>query len=213
MTILRIIISLFLALLVLGSSFPAHAALEEFVIRLNVCKSFNTVVARARCYDEAISDYDLGTMELAPIKNANGKWRVSIEKSEIDESDNVFANLNGSGYVVTRSSEYFHPSIVVLCKEGVPQGYVVWNISLGENEAPIKIRWGKDEEKTESWKLSSDTQATFIPDISQFIKNLKNYESLFIEVTPATRDLQSSIFDLRGSASALETLTSTCKLQ
>ena len=203
MTILRIIISLFLALLVLGSSFPAHATLEEFVIRLNVCKSFNTVVARARCYDEAISDYDLGTMELAPIKNANGKWRVSIEKSEIDESDNVFANLNGSGYVVTRSSEYFHPSIVALCKEGVPQGYVVWNISLGENE----------EEKTESWKLSSDTQATFIPDISQFIKNLKNYESLFIEVTPATRDLQSSIFDLRGSASALETLTSTCKLQ
>ncbi|HEY8190552.1 MAG TPA: type VI secretion system-associated protein TagO [Micavibrio sp.] len=213
MNISRTALGFLLIPLILGFAFPAHAAMQDFLVRLKVCRSIDITLSRARCYDETIKDYDLDTMNQAPLADKSGKWKVSLERSPIDDSENVFMTLKGNDYVEAQNDQYIQPSIVLRCKEGKAQGYIVWETPLGEKEAPVKVRLGKDDMQVENWVLSSDAQAAFVPDIDHFITKLKDYETLFVEISPGIADPISSTFDLRGSAVALEPLLKACKLQ
>jgi type VI secretion system protein VasI len=213
MKISRTALGLLFITLIIGFAFPAHAAIGDFLARLKVCRSIDITLSRARCYDETVKDYDLDTMNQAPLADKSGKWKISLERSPIDDSENVFMTLKGNDYIAAKNDQYIQPSMILRCKEGKAQGYIVWETPLGEKEVPVKVRLGKDETQAENWALSSDAEAAFIPDIDHFINTLKDYETLFVETSPGRADTISSTFDLRGSAVALEPLLKACKLQ
>jgi len=208
-----IIFALFVATGLAGLSSPVHAAKDDLGLRLKNCKSINTLMTRISCYDEVAEEYDLETLEKLPVgQGSTGKWYIQSEISQIDDSNNIFSSLTANEFLINgaAATKYGRPSLVLRCKEGMMDGYVVWDFNLGDSQMPVTTRFDKNPAISDYWTASADRMALFIPDPHQFLNVIERSHTLLVETVPRTRGPVSVTFDLRGASEALKPLHHSC---
>lgn len=198
---------------------PAAANKEELVRRLKECKIITSIITRSQCYDLAIDDYNPDTLERNPTApNTAGKWKQTLEKSQIDDSQNAYLTLVSDDYIQT-SEKYLRPSLVLRCSEGKTEGYIIWDMPVfiknaatpHVNDVTVNIRIGDQQTVAEKWKPSGDNQATFIQNVPQLVPKLLNQPNLFVKIWPPNRDPITANFDIRGLANVVTPLRQACK--
>jgi type VI secretion system protein VasI len=99
----------------------------------------------------------------------------------------------------------------VRCRSGELNVYINWSSYLGLEEAPVTIRLGSAEARTESWSLSTDNQATFYPDDdAEFVAQLLATDRLVAQTTLYSESPITAVFDLTGFESTIAPLLEAC---
>lgn len=216
--------SLFLLAGVAGFLFitsPASAAQDDFVGRLKTCKAINSIVQRAQCFDTALDDYDLNTLERNDAGKTENGWKLATSKSTLTDNLNVTISLGANDRFTTKDGLQVRPSLVLACNEGRPISYISWASQISrldirnDNETNVaNTRFGTEPVVAERWLLSTDKTATFIPNPVEFNKKALNPSGLYIvKLWPnAYYDTISATFDVRGLSEKFQTLKTACRL-
>lgn len=112
------------------------------------------------------------------------RWQIIVDTDPLDGSKDI-QMLMGT---VNRLPSQHDPVILVLtCMRGTTSAYVVWRRYLGVYDPEVTWRVGSDPSVTETWVLSTDNEATFVPEPVELIKNITtvplNYQTNSIGCT------------------------------
>lgn len=147
---------------------------------------------------------------------AVAQWRVSEDASAMDGSKQV---------VLTRDAENdiqgsYHserPSLIVRCKEGKTEVYMVTGMSASveyDTEShTVRVRFDDGRPTTQHWSESTDHNALFAPNAVQLAKQLVRAKTLVIEFTPFDASPAVTRFNLQGLGTHLEKVASACGWQ
>ncbi|MGZ9109296.1 MAG: hypothetical protein ACXW4B_10820 [Micavibrio sp.] len=208
------LVSLIAFMLVLSPA-PVHAQADykELGLRMKNCKSITSLITRSQCYDAVVLDFDLESLNRLDIGKGMGKWKVTTEKSPVDDTQNVFASILGDEYIQNRQGKATKPSLILRCKEQKVEGYILWDEKLGYVDVLVNTRIGKGEQEGARWKLSADKTAAFIPDPTAFAQSLIGQDSLYTSIWIPSADPIATNYDIRGSALALQPLLDACGIK
>ena len=188
----------------------------EMSKRLRACQDIQMSMSRLRCYDDVLGDYNLDTLTLDGLSGDLGKWDIVSEKSNIADTVNVMLSLKSNTPIVTNRNQNLWPTMVIRCREGNIESYLVYHIDIDkqrtvtEPRTAITTRFDRDAPTTVYWDLSGDKQAAFAPDPKTFVETALKYNRLYTQVTPHQRSMIESTFDLRGLNNAIVPLRKVC---
>lgn len=206
---------------VLAVTSPVSAAQDDFVGRLKTCKEVTSIVQRAQCFDTALDDYDLNTLQRSDAGKTGNGWKLATSKSTLTDNLNVTLTLGANDRFTTKNSLQVRPSLVLACNEGRLITYISWASQISrldiknDNETNVaNTRFGTEPVVAERWLLSTDKTATFIPNPVEFNKKVLNPSGLYIvKLWPnAYYDTISATFDVRGLGEKYQALKDACKL-
>jgi len=189
---------------------PAAASVEEIGARLKNCRDITSMLTRVQCYDRAVDDFNLKTLEETAVGDTPGKWKVAFEESPINGKQNVYLSLPANEYIMNPAGKFIRPSIVLRCMEGKTEGYTVWNQPLGLKEIPVTTRIGEQDAVESQWLLSLDKEGAFIPDPQKLALQMIGQKTFFIKVWPNGANPLQAVFDIRGLETAAQALSKAC---
>ncbi|MDM8525031.1 type VI secretion system-associated protein TagO [Desulfococcaceae bacterium HSG8] len=165
----------------------------------------------ARRYAHAETSEKSATEEAAAEKaKGKGKWNVSSETSEIDDSTNVYLTLAAEKKIKGRFSQAL-PVLILRCNENKTDAYVKFDIFLSTRPVAVTTRLDKSKARTAEWSVSTDYKAAFVPGSNvKFIRNLMKHDKLLVQVTPHGQNSKTTTFDLRGLEEAVKPLQKAC---
>lgn len=179
--------------------------------RLKTCHAIASILTRGQCYDQVVEDYNLNTLRENDVATTPGKWKVSLEKSPVDDSQNVYMSLMANDYIQRPDGKYVRPALILRCAQGVGQGYVAWDKTVTDGpDVTINTRFGNSQIFAARWKLSSDKQATFIPDAAAFTALILKVPVFYIKAAPLFADPMDATFDVRGLENAMAPMRQAC---
>lgn len=138
------------------------------------------------------------------------EWEVSTSKSPVDDSESVVLRIDSNETIVKYSQEET-PALILRCAEKETAAFISFGVYLGLRSTTITHRLDKEPAKTQTWSLSTDNKAAFIPKPIQFINELARHEVLFVRVTPYGESPKDLTFKLLGLSDKVEALKSACK--
>lgn len=177
------------------------------------CAAIESNLDRLSCYDAAAKGAEPTAADQP--KNSTA-WGVSVKKSPMDDSTNVF---------LTALSEEDLPGrlggpgpkayLLVRCMERVTSYYIVWGDTfIGSDSTRVQYRLDDEKPKTEGVSISTDHKATghfsggrAIP----FIKEMFGKKKLLVRVTPYSESPIAVTFDITGLEGAIKPLRQACK--
>ena len=191
----------------LCTSLVAHAELKTDIAK---CAATKPDSSKLECYDRIAKVLGVDAPRVDAI-TGQGKWRVNIDTSPIDDSKNVFLILEAENEVRKRYDSV-KPTIFLRCKERKLDGYISYgNFFLGSESTRVLTRFDKRPSKTSTWGISTDHAAIFVGGgMVAFIKELIKSEQLLVEVTPFSESPVLVTFDVRGIAEASKALQNVC---
>ncbi|MCM2303552.1 MAG: type VI secretion protein [Elusimicrobia bacterium] len=173
------------------------------------CSAISGDLERLECFDNLSKSHGLASPQPVKTNVKNiGKWMVRSEKNPIDDSTTASASLEATG----SHSKWDKPITLVLrCKSGKAEAYIIWQEYLGSDSAAVLARIGQADAQSEEWPLSSDNTSTFYPgDTITFFGNLIKEAKFIAQVTPYSESPRTAIFDLRGIKNAIRPVLDTC---
>lgn len=205
----------FMACLLALSPAPARAQADykELGLRMKNCRAITSLITRSQCYDAVVLDFDLESLSRLDIGKGMGKWKVTTEKSPVDDTPNVFASIMSDEYIQNRKGKASKPSLILRCKEQKVEGYLLWDDKLGYVDVLVNTRIGRGEQEGARWKLSADKMAAFIPDPANFAQRLIGQDSLYTSIWIPSTDPLVSTYDIRGAALALQPMLDACGIK
>lgn len=203
----------FMVLMLVSAPVQAQTDYKELGLRMKNCKSITSLITRSQCYDAVVLDFDLESLNRLDIGKSMGKWKVTTEKSPVDDTQNVFASILGDEYIQNRQGKFTKPSLVLRCKEQKIEGYILWDEKLGYVDVLVNTRIGRGEQTGARWKLSADKMAAFIPDPTAFTQSLIGEDSLYTSIWIPSTDPIATNYDIRGAALALQPLLDACGIK
>lgn len=174
-----------------------------------ICASKNSDADRLICYDDLEKKLDLKGPKQEVI-NDKGKWNVTIDRSPIDDSQQVILTLDAETTVQGNFNSYT-PTLVLRCSENKTEAYIVWGIYLGVGKTRVLTRLDQDRARTRNWSLSTDNKATFAPGNNvYFIKKLMKHRKLLVQTVPYGANPVMTTFQLDGLNEAIKPLRKAC---
>jgi type VI secretion system protein VasI len=190
---------------------PAKADEAAFVEKLRNCKAIKSIVLRSQCYDEVLDDYDTEAMQrLSGTTGDIGRWKMTTEKSPLNDSQIVYLNLLGSDYITTKKGTSSLPSLSFRCADGKTEAYVAWDTNTGQSDPLFNYRVGKQDIVAGYAKRSGDNQATFIPDAQALATKMLSENDFYIKIFPDNSNPLASSFDIRGLTAAIQPVRKAC---
>lgn len=163
---------------------------------------------RLSCYDSLAKRNGLnGPQNVTTPTSGVGKWDVSEKINPIDDSKTVTLMLTSD----SGQNKWRKPIVLIArCLSNETEVFIVWNDYLGRT-ANVLTRIGSEEAATKSWALSTDSKATFYPDVDvSFLKSLMKADKFVAQVTPYNDNPITAVFDTSGLKNALKPLRATC---
>jgi len=165
---------------------------------------------------------------------ATDKWHVTEDRSTMDDSKTEVLSLDSDDIIQGPLGPY-KPSLVIRCKEGKTDIYVVTGMAASVEEdldgGPIDthtVRLRLDQGSAESygWSESTDHKALFASDAvygqddqvvaysggtTALAKQLATAQTLAFQFTPFDANPAIARFDLRGLGTHLSKIADACK--
>jgi type VI secretion system protein VasI len=187
-------------LLIFQSARPAESPSS-----LGACAAVQGDLARLQCYDDLARKTGVSPKE-EPA--AGSDWKLYTETNPVDDSKTVILSVVAKN----ARSKFGQPFTLNLrCMSHKTAAYINWNEFLGEDETKITSRFGQNQATTQSWPLSGNKQASFVPgDSVQFIKRLAHANQFIAQVTPYNESPTTAIFNTSGLTDAITPLAATC---
>ncbi|SMF05206.1 type VI secretion system protein VasI [Tistlia consotensis] len=196
--------SLFLAVLVLLGSTAAQAASPED------CAKIADDNRRLTCFD-------LIFRKSSHTEKADySKWRVTIERSKIDDTTNVFMFLDARGEIRRRFGGTGYPTLVIACRENKTGLWLTFaGHFMADNGSYGDVTFRIDSEKAFDRSLSESTDhealGLWSGDRSiPFIKQLFGKKTLLVRATPFSESSLTMEFPITGVEDAIEPLRKAC---
>jgi len=176
--------------------------MEELIKEIAKCAAIEGDLERLEAYDNLARLLGVAYPKVIyPDVKGTGKWRFDKEINPIDDTITItFILESDSG-----KSIYGQPIYLVLrYKSKKTEAYINWNSYLG-SKANVLTRMGTEKDSTQTWSLSTNSQATFYPkDDIKFIQKLMNVDKFVAQITPYNENPITAVFDIRGLRNAIE---------
>ena len=101
-------------------------------------------------------------------------------------------------------------ALVLSCEGGVTDVYVIWRQYLGTYDLDVTWRVGSNPDVTESWSLSTDSEAIFAPEPVQLIKHMMANELFLIKTSPFGSSPVTLHFNTAGLEKEVAPLREAC---
>lgn len=153
-------------------------------------------------------------LALPVLADDSGKWQVSRDHSQMDDSKRVVLVLPAdntiSGYLKT-----YQPLLVIRCQENKTDLYVDIGVSpnpeLGlYNQHTIRLRLDEGKPFKERWSQATSGDALFAPQPIGLARKMVKGERMLFEFVPYNSNAQIAEFDIRGLKPYLAELSETC---
>ena len=200
--LLIVLVALVISTFLIDFHYADAYTLEELVKEIAKCAAIEGDLERLEAYDNLARL--LGVAYSTVVRSSvegTGKWEVSKKINPIDDTITItFILESDSG-----ESIYGQPIYLVLrYKSKKTEAYINWNSYLG-SKANVLTRMGTEKASTQTWSLSTDSQATFYPkDDIKFIRKLMNVDKFIAQVTPYSENPITVTFDVLGLKKAVE---------
>jgi len=182
-----------------------------FLILLWVIGRFVSIPSRTTATNAAASPADQSL--------ATDKWHVTEDHSPMDDSRIVVLSLE-SDDVIQGPVGSKKPKLVVRCKEGKTQVYVVTGMAATVEEASeggpsaghtVRLRIDQNSPQTATWWESTSDSALFNEDDAiAFAKQLAQANLFTFQFTPFDANPAIARFDLRGLNAHLGKVADAC---
>jgi len=182
--------------------YAAAYTLEELEKEIAKCAAIEGDLERLEAYDNLARLLGVAYPEVIhPDVKGTGKWRFDKKINPIDDTITITFILNSD----SGESTYGQPIYLVLrYRSKETEAYIGWKSYLGD-KANVLTRMGTEKASTQTWSLSTDSQATFYPkDGIKFIQKLMNVDKFIAQVTPYSESPITAVFDVRGLKKAVE---------
>ncbi len=172
------------------------------------CAANNSDASRLICYDNLAKSLGVSGPKTRIEKGA-GSWSVRVDKSPIDDSENVYMRVDsdneiGSGYRTKR------PSLHIRCAENKTNVFVTWGMYLGLNSTRMLTRFDDKKATTSSWYISTDNKAVFAKSDIPLAKSMMKYSKVLMQITPHSESPVMATFDISGLTEAIKPLRKSC---
>ena len=164
------------------------------------------LVAVLLCMSQAEADDSL----------ANSTWSVERKVDPILDTTNIRAHLRETG--VKKSLFGDGKRLIVRCQERKLDALILWGTFgalgvsiLDDRDAKVIVRFGSTEAKTEHWPKSTNYNATFAPEVEDFIRLLSMHQKLAVRTFPKKGGSLTAVFDLSEAKPILDEVTEACR--
>jgi len=142
-----------------------------------------------------------------PQSENTPRWQKIVDTDPLDGSKDIQMLM---GTVNPLPSQKDHVILVLTCTHGATNAYVVWRQYLGVYDPEVTWRVGSDPSVTETWVLSTDSEATFSPEPIELIKHMMTNDLFLIMTTPFGNAPVTMAFNTAGLKTEVAELRETC---
>ncbi len=147
-------------------------------------------------------------------RDGQGKWTVTTSHSLMDDSPIIILRLRAENVAVGWLAAH-RPSLIVRCKEGETDVYVVTGMSsnpeLGAfEEVTVRLRFDAMVPSEEVWSETTSNDALMSRDPVNLAIRLARSRRFRVEFTPFNANPQVVTFDVRGLARHLPRIARAC---
>jgi len=161
---------------------------------INASKIKNDSLRLAR-FDAIANQAKSLTNNLDNDKNT-GDWQLQSKNNPLDDSKTVVAALQANQGTNSYNEK---PVLVARCQSNKITFYINWGEYLGDN-ARVTFRIDKNETKTTTWSLSTDSKATFFPRHTiDFLRKLEHSGRFVAQITPYDSNPITAVFNTSGA--------------
>lgn len=224
---MKIFIQLFVTLILFVNF--ANSQDGDLNSELKKASSITNSEERLRTYDSVLEKHGIRVKSSqTEEENIQGKWTVTEKTDPLDGKKIITFILHadsGKSYLVGRPI-----SLVLRWTGGKTEVYINWGNYMSKDDSWVSSKFDDGAIEINSWNLSTDGTATFLPerirtekdpvngivrfkkrpkdqnkdedDIMRFIKRLRDSKQLIARVTPFRESPLTAIFDTRGLEAA-----------
>ncbi len=139
-----------------------------------------------------------------------GSWRTTTQRSKIDDSQNVIIGLQADEPIQTPYKGMVYPKLMIRCAENKTSMIVSFDMFLNNDETKVTYRIDKEKAKTVWWNVTSDFDSLYIPNPIPLIRQLKDEDQIYIQVTPYGQGTISANFYVHGLLNAIKPIQEAC---
>lgn len=201
---------LFVAVLVpLSNSFADEfQSLRKAIAK---CAEIENSIRRTECYDALATRSGLAP-EVKQLATTS-KWRVSIDRSKFDDSQNVYLYVAADESVKISRYDTVHPDLWVRCLENRTAIFIQYDHFLGSDDLWVEYRIDRANTGSNSWNISTNNTSVGIwsgrPAIS-FIRRLFGKEKFLVRLTPYSESPVTVSFTVSGLRDEIGPLAKAC---
>ena len=175
------------------------------------CAEIENSIRRTECYDALATRFGL-----APEVNQRAtasKWRITIDQSKFDDSQNVYLHVAADESVKIGRYDTVLPDLWVRCLENKTSIFINYDHFLGSDDILVEYRIDRANTGSNSWNISTNNTSVGIwsgrPAIS-FIKRLFGKEKLLVRLTPYSESPVAVSFTIAGLRDEIGPLAKAC---
>lgn len=197
-------------ILAIACSFFPCVSMADVKQDIATCAAKSSDIERLSCYDELAKSLNVANPHVTTTKG-NGNWSARIEKSPIDDSENVILSVS-SDNTIKSGYNIVNPTLIVRCSENVTNVYIAWDLYLGINSTDMTTRFDDEKATTRTWSISTDHKAVFVStgDVA-FAKKMMNHDKLLAQIIPYGESPVMATFSIHGLSEAIKPLRKACK--
>lgn len=164
-------------------------------------------IARLRAFDALAAK--LSAIVPGPDTGDSGAWRLTEDRSKIDDSPTVVLTLRAENEVNGWLDKRTKPSLIVRYREGGLDSYIALGMTPNVERADgatVTIRFDDNNALDVRCSLSTDREAVFLPNAKNFIRQIAQSERMVLRFVPFNSNPVVTEFDTRGFRTALRPL-------
>jgi hypothetical protein len=164
--------------------------------------------------DRRLEAYDALAKSLGIAPKKPGAWNVTASTSPVDDTRTVLLGLGAEKEVAKPSGGNFQPQLVLRCKGGKIDVYVITGIpaadELPDHRSTATVRFGKEKPVDLRLDRSAEGDALFWPDAAANAERILRAGRLVFQFSPKGFEPVVLEFDLRGIEDVYPQLTEAC---
>lgn len=174
------------------------------------CVGIDDTDDRLDCFDDAF------IQTATPPPPAGSQWRVSEERSRLDDSRSVYMALDSLQPVVNQYGQSRRLLMMLRCQENTTSAFIIWaDHFMSDHQGKGRVSYRIDDRPAGRVNMtaSTDNQAlglwnggSAIP----FIKRLFDGDELYVRATPFSESPVEAVFPITGVEDAIEPLREAC---
>lgn len=200
-----------------------HFVFDTVTLRLEVQQAGKTLITEVgRCASTGEPDdatpltFVADSAADTPVQD-KGKWQVSEDKSQLDDSATVILTINSEGTIAGQFGPAGPAELIIRCKENATSAFMVLNdLFLADVQGFGTVDFRIDAKKADKARMEASTDnkalglwsgGSAIP----FAKKLMAGDKVVFRATPFNESPVEFEFDLRGLTAAIDPLRKACK--